>query len=175
MESFDAGYYDIVLTEEDEIKIVPTDPEDEQYDIDKEIENDFECDDDCDDKGEVKPEDLHEEDDVKPEDLVSDEKEEEPEGGTVDQNLEVAGKSEENEEDPTTKLPVENDKCDSEVKPEDIVVKESVQYSSIKEACMLDEGYFYEDTFLKETAESKQGRLIEQVALIMAREAADPL
>lgn len=169
-EALDDGYYSLVLTEEDEVKIVPTNPEDEQYDIDEEIEDDFKN-----EESEVKPEDLHEEDDVKPEDLVSHEKEETPEGGEADQNLEIAGNSEENEEDPTVKLPVDTDPSDSEVKPEDLVVKESVQYTSIKEACMLDEGYFYEDTFLRETAEAKQNRLVEQVTLIMAREAADPL
>ena len=70
---------------------------------------------------------------------------------------------------------MDNEPCDAEVKPEDIVVKESVRYTSIKEACMLDEGYFYEDSFLRESAAEKQERLVEQVALIMARESADPL
>ena len=169
-EALELGYYSLV-EEDDTIKIVPSDSEEEQYDVDEEISG--ECDED--DKGEVKPEDLHEEDEVKPEDLISDEKEETPEGGTIDQNLDVAGKSEENEEDPTTKLPMDNEPCDAEVKPEDIVVKESVRYTSIKEACMLDEGYFYEDSFLRESAAEKQERLVEQVALIMARESADPL
>ena len=150
---------------DDELEV--SDPEDEQYDIDDELEPEENP------KGEVKPEDLHEEDDVKPEDLVSHEKEEKPEGGEADQNLEIAGKSEENHEDPMTDMPIENKESDSEVKPEDI--HESVQYTSIKEACMLDEGYFYEDTFIRESAEMKQEKLVEQVALIMAREASDPL
>ena len=163
-EGLELGEYEIFY-EEDELDV--SDPKEEQYDIDDELEPEE------DDKSEVKPEDLHEEDAVEPEDLISHEKEEKPEGGEVDQNLEIAGDSEENHEDPTTDLPIENKESDSEVKPEDI--HESIQYTSIKEACMLDEGYFYEDTFIRESAETKQAKLIEQISLIIARESGDPL
>ena len=163
-EGLEAGEYEIFY-EEDELDV--SDPKEEQYDIDAELEPEEDTDD------EVKPEDLHEEDELEPEDLISHEKAEKPEGGEADQNLEIAGDSEENHEDPTTDLPIENKESDSEVKPEDI--HESVQYTSIKEACMLDEGYFYEDTFIRESAEVKQAKLVEQVALILARESADPL
>jgi len=66
-------------------------------------------------------------------------------------------------------------------KPSDIVVsdsgaelKESVGYKSIKEACMLDEGYFQSNTYTVQTADEKKARLREQVSLLLAREAMDP-
>ena len=54
-------------------------------------------------------------------------------------------------------------------------LRESVKYGSLKEACMLDEGYFVEDSYVKETAAEKTAKLTEQVALLVAREKADPL
>ena len=53
--------------------------------------------------------------------------------------------------------------------------KESVEYTSLKEACMLDEDYFNTDTYTVDTAESKREKLTEQVSLLMAREAMDPM
>ena len=54
-------------------------------------------------------------------------------------------------------------------------VHESVKYTSLKEAYLLDEGYFKKDTYIKETAEDKVAKLSEQVSLLMARDAKDPL
>ena len=54
-------------------------------------------------------------------------------------------------------------------------VHESVKYTSLREACMLDEDYFISDTYTKQTSEEKIQKLTEQVSLLMAREANDPL
>ena len=54
-------------------------------------------------------------------------------------------------------------------------LRESVKYNSLKEACMLDEGYFESDSYIKESANEKVQKLTEQVSLLMAREANDPL
>ena len=62
---------------------------------------------------------------------------------------------------------------EAEVKPEDI--QESVSYKSLREACLLDEGYFMTDSYIKETADEKQTKLTEQVSLLMARDAMDPI
>lgn len=72
---------------------------------------------------------------------------------------------------------IEAEEKENEVenKPEAQSIKESVHYTSLKEACMLDEGYFAEDSYIVESAESKQAKLVEQVAVLMAREEGDPL
>ena len=61
---------------------------------------------------------------------------------------------------------------ESEVTAED--VQESVKYNSLKEACMLDEGYFWNDSVTVNTASEKVEKLKEQVSLLIARENADP-
>ena len=61
---------------------------------------------------------------------------------------------------------------ESEVTAEDI--QESVKYNSLKEACMLDEGYFWNDSVTVNTASEKVEKLKEQVSLLIARENADP-
>jgi len=53
-------------------------------------------------------------------------------------------------------------------------VHESVKYTSLKEACLLDEDYFTTDSYVKETADDKVQKLTEQISLLMAREAMDP-
>ena len=50
------------------------------------------------------------------------------------------------------------------------VTTESVKYTSLKEACMLDEDYFNTDSYTVQTAEFKQNKLVEQMALLIARE-----
>ena len=59
------------------------------------------------------------------------------------------------------------------IRAEDI--QESVSYKSLREACLLDEGYFMTDSYIKETADEKQTKLTEQVSLLMARDAMDPM
>lgn len=56
-----------------------------------------------------------------------------------------------------------------------VEVKESVKYKSLKEACLLDADYFSTDSYIKESADEKVEKLTEQVALLMAREAMDPM
>ena len=62
-----------------------------------------------------------------------------------------------------------------EANPEPKEIQESVRYASLKEACLLDEGYFRTDTYIRESAEEKQEKLVEQIALLLARENMDPL
>ncbi len=61
-----------------------------------------------------------------------------------------------------------DDKTEEDVK--EVAVTETVKYTSIKEACMLDEGYFNNDSYTRQTAQDKQQKLLEQFALLIARE-----
>ena len=54
-------------------------------------------------------------------------------------------------------------------------LRETVNYTSIKEACLLDEGYFQEDSYTIQTSSEKQEKLVEQISLLLARENMDPM
>ena len=62
---------------------------------------------------------------------------------------------------------------ESVVEPKDL--HETVKYTSLREACLLDEDYFVSDSYTIQTADEKQAKLTEQISLLMAREAMDPL
>ena len=54
-------------------------------------------------------------------------------------------------------------------------LRKTKSYKSLKEACMMDDGYFAEDSYTVETAAEKTAKLTEQVSLLIARENNDPL
>ena len=62
---------------------------------------------------------------------------------------------------------------ESEVESKDL--HETVKYTSLREACLLDEDYFVSDSYTVQTADEKQAKLTEQISLLLAREAMDPL
>ena len=62
---------------------------------------------------------------------------------------------------------------ESEVESKDL--HETVKYTSLREACLLDEDYFVNDSYTIQTADEKQAKLTEQISLLLAREAMDPL
>jgi len=56
---------------------------------------------------------------------------------------------------------------------DDVTVSEVKNYSSLKEALMLEEDYFISESYLKISPEEKRFKLIEQVALLLAKENKD--
>lgn len=66
----------------------------------------------------------------------------------------------------------EENKAENDAAPQ---ISESVKYQSLREACLLSDNYFDEETYTIETPEEKSDKLNEQVALLMARESNDPM
>jgi len=62
---------------------------------------------------------------------------------------------------------------ESVVEPSDL--HESKAYTSLREACALDEDYFTTDSYTVQTATEKQVKLAEQVSLLIAKENFDPM
>jgi hypothetical protein len=54
-------------------------------------------------------------------------------------------------------------------------VTEAVKYKSLKEAFLLENGYFDKDSVETVSAQAKRDRLLEQLALLTARDSKDPL
>ncbi len=73
------------------------------------------------------------------------------------------------------------DSAEHKAEPKDITVKndikpgEEAEYRSLKEALLLEDGYFETPSVSTVTPEQKQQKLVGQVSLLIARESADPL
>jgi hypothetical protein len=73
------------------------------------------------------------------------------------------------------------DSADHKAEPKDVTVKDEIkpgeeaEYRSLKEAFLLEEGYFEKPSVSTVTPEQKQDKLVNQISLLVARESADPL
>jgi hypothetical protein len=91
----------------------------------------------------------------------------------IEVDMNVAKKEEEHE--------IKKDGLENKAEPSDVTVKDDIkpgeeaEYRSLKEAFLLEEGYFDKDSISRVTAAQKQEKLENQIGLLIARESADPL
>jgi hypothetical protein len=91
----------------------------------------------------------------------------------IEVDMNATKKEEENE--------IKVDSAGHKAEPTDVTVKndikpgEEAEYSSLKEALLLEEGYFENPSVSTVTPEQKQEKLVNQISLLVARESADPL
>ncbi len=102
---------------------------------------------------------------------------------SVDQqyNVDAAIKVDMNSAKADKEHEIKKDIADHKAEPKDVTAKDNVkpgeeaEYRSLKEAFLLEDGYFEKESVSKVTPEQKQDKLVNQISLLVARESADPL